>query len=134
MEVFKLRLKCGSGTNTNAEFLALWCLLRFITFLGIDSIRLSGDSLTTVNWARKTVDLQAIDLIQWCNRINGILDGLHNWEIQHIYRELKTIADSLSKDVLQLKDDQLHSEEYIEDMLVHKGHQHFLFLALSYCD
>ena len=46
---FKLKLNFGQGTKTKDELLSLWCLVKFTTTLGIDTIYIFGDSLVIVN-------------------------------------------------------------------------------------
>ena len=46
--LFIFRLNFGNGTNTKVELLALWCLIKIFTLLGIDSLSIFGDSLMII--------------------------------------------------------------------------------------
>ena len=50
----------GAGTNTRSEVLALWLLLHFAHMLGLNTMKIYGDSKLVINW------------INGVNRINGV--------------------------------------------------------------
>lgn len=41
-----------SITNSKAEFLVLWCLLKIALSFGVDKLRIFGDSEMVINWAK----------------------------------------------------------------------------------
>ena len=67
--VFNLKLNCGHGTNTKVKLFSLWCLVKFFSMMGIDTLHIFGDSLVMVNWEKQIWPLQVISLDQWCFRI-----------------------------------------------------------------
>ena len=88
---------CGIGTNTRSDLLALWSILHFARSLGIDAIQIAGDSMVIVEWFKGTIHLESILLTYWKERIMLLKGQLLEINIQHIYRELNTDADRLSK-------------------------------------
>ena len=53
--LFASKINSGKGTNTKVELLALGCLTKFDFILGIDTLKVSGDSLVIVNWQKSYV-------------------------------------------------------------------------------
>ena len=82
---FKLRMNCGNGTNTKPKLMALWCLLDFTAYLGIDTMTIYGDSLTVVYCDKKLCSLQFISLAQWCRRTEDLLTSFSELYIDHIF-------------------------------------------------
>ena len=68
-DMFSLKLNCVCGTNTIVELLALWCLVKFASMLGIDTLHSFGDFIVIINQEKKIWPLQVISLDQWCFRI-----------------------------------------------------------------
>ena len=47
---FRLKLNCGSGTNTRGELLALWCILFFSFYKKVTRLEVVGDSKVIIDW------------------------------------------------------------------------------------
>ena len=50
---FKLWMNYRLGTNTKAELILLWCLLKFGSTLGIATLQVLGDSMIIVKGENK---------------------------------------------------------------------------------
>ena len=97
---FYIKWNCGFGTNTRSELLALWSLLHFARSMGIDSLQIAGDSQVIVKWFDGTIQLEAVILSHWMERIRQLKRQFLKISIQHIYRENNREADFLSKQAL----------------------------------
>ena len=82
------------------ELLALWSILHFARSLGIDSIQIAGDSRIIVDWFKGFIQLEAVLLTFWMERIMQLKSHFVEISIQHIYREINYDADLLSKQAL----------------------------------
>ena len=97
---YNIKWNCGSGTNTRAELLALWSILHLARTLGIDTIQLAGDSRIIVEWFQNIIHLEVIHLSNWMDRILQLRRLFQEIHIQHIYREVNSDADRLSKQAI----------------------------------
>ena len=88
---------CGNGTNTRSEMLALWSLLYYARTLDIDTIQIAGDSKVIVEWFKGTIHMESMILNYWMECIMQLKGQFLEINIQHVYRELNTDADHLSK-------------------------------------
>lgn len=104
----------GIGTNSKAEMLALWALLRFAYSKGIKSLVIRGDSKFIIDSASKNVTIHYIYLQQWGNGVREAKNDFDSISYQHIFRELNVEADSLSKKALKLQPERLFLEEFKE--------------------
>ena len=106
--LFRLKMNCGRGSNTKYELLYISCLSKFASTLGIDILKIYGDSLVIVNWEKKSFSLHVISLFRWCWRIEYLLASFHVMNIDHIFREHNTNADSISKEALGEEEGFIH--------------------------
>ena len=47
---YSFSVGCGSSTNTRAELLALWSVLRLIYLMGLPIHMIYGDSMVIISW------------------------------------------------------------------------------------
>ena len=94
---YSLKLSIGPGSNTKVELLALWGLLYFAKEKDIWLDMVLGDSKTIVEWAKGSYKLHTIQLSHWINRTKILIEHFQDTTFSHIYRELNTKADGLSK-------------------------------------
>ena len=80
--------------------LALWSILHFARTLGIDAIQIAGGSKVIVEWFKGSINLESILLTYWMDRIMQLKGQFLEINIQHVYREINTDADLLSKKAL----------------------------------
>ena len=80
----------------------------------ISQLQLFGDSKMVVDWVNKNIQINAPHLQQLLNAIRRPMELLSNLMISHIYRELNTKADRLSKLALLLEPSKLEIEETSE--------------------
>ena len=98
---FSIIWNCGVGTNSRAELLALWSLLSFASNLGISSLQIFGDSKLIVDWYKDQADFRSLSLMHWMERILHLNSTFSLTTIQHVFREVNTTADRLSKLALE---------------------------------
>ena len=72
--VFHFWLGMGSGTNTKAELVALWALLRLARERNIVNISILGDSMAIIGWANKIHPIRNNKLFGWLDRTAEIID------------------------------------------------------------
>ena len=101
---FHFWLGLGSGTNTKAELVALWALLRLARELNIDNISILGDSMAIIGWAGKEHPIRINKIFGWLNRTAEIIDTFQHTYFQHLHREYNTTADRLSKRGLRINE------------------------------
>lgn len=97
-----------------AELFSLWAFLFVVDTLRLQKVQLLGDSKTTVDWINGKLLIQVPRLRQVMRQIEGFLSVLEWFFISHIYRELNTIVDELSKDVLDLVKGTFCMQEFFE--------------------
>ena len=56
-----------------------------------------GDSKAIVEWERGTHNFHTIQLLHWIKQTKVLIDHFRHTTFLHIYRELNTKADGLSK-------------------------------------
>ena len=112
--VFHFWLGLGSGTNTKAELVALWALLRLARELNIENISILGDSMAIIGWANKVHPIRNNKLFGWLNRTAEIIDTYQHIYFQHLHREHNTTADRLSKRGLRINEGYIFIEEFLE--------------------
>jgi ribonuclease HI len=117
---FHIKMGMGRGTNNYAELLALKLLLLFSREKEIHHIQIFGDSMNVINWARKHQICHNIFLIPILEDIFRMMDVFDSLVISHVYRDRNMVADTLSKDGLQLTLGQWHFTE-------HKGEDSYAF-------
>jgi ribonuclease HI len=116
----------GQGTNNHAELLTLKILLTFAKENDLRHIQIFGDSQIVVNWARKNQNCHNIFLLPILEDTYQLLNSFDSMTISHVYRNMNTIADALSKDGLQLALGQWDITEHIGGDTIFFYHQPFI--------
>ena len=93
----------GEGSNTTEELLALWRILAFTNKKGIVRIQIAGDSNIIVDWFTQNINLHALHLEHWQQKIRDLKKCFQGLLVFHVHRELNSKVDSLSKGVLFLQ-------------------------------
>lgn len=119
--LLKFRLACGVATNTKAELLGLWGVLKVAAICVIDSLKVYGDSMVIINWANRQAKLENTLLYHWCNRISFLLNRFLDLSIVRVYRENNDVADSLSKEAPDGEPRVLFWEEWVDGLCAHFG-------------
>jgi len=101
----------GKGTNNYDELLTLKLLLLFAREKGIHQIHIFGYSMNAINWAKKHQSCHNIFLCSILEEIFRLMDTFDTLVISHVYRDMNMVADSLSKEGLQLSLGQWHITE-----------------------
>ena len=99
---FSFSMGCGCSTNTRAELLALWAVLRVNLMMGLPMHLIFGDSMVIISWLNKLSALDVPSLMHWCNDIRNMLQMAPPVIFKHIFREHNSQADGLSKQALKL--------------------------------
>jgi hypothetical protein len=85
-----------------AKLLALWALLFVVDNLSLRKVQIMGDTKTTVDWVNGHFHLHVSRLKPSMVQIFYFLLAMDWFSISHIYRELNSLADELSKESLSL--------------------------------
>ena len=93
---------CGEGSNTRAELLALWGLLKFYFMKDTLSFQVIGDSRVISDREDEIYSLQVSILDHWCHKTRRMLECFNMFSIKHIFKEHNSLADNLSKIVVGL--------------------------------
>lgn len=101
----------GQGSNSKAELLRLWGILKVAMMCGLGSFKIYSDSMFIIKWAKGILKMKAIHLKHWSDRVKTMMNWFYDLAIEHIYRELKDVADSLSKLALDEEAGILFGEE-----------------------
>lgn len=94
---YKLKFSVGFGTNTKSELLALWVLLYFAKEKEISLTMILGNSKLIIDWAKRINEIHLLELHHWIRRTRHLINHFQQTNFCHIYRELNSDADSLSK-------------------------------------
>ena len=92
----------GSSSNTRAELLACWAILRVSLLMGIPMQLIYGDSMVIISWLNRNSALDVPILMHWCCDIRLMLQKAPSVIFKHTYCEHNTLADALSKQGLNL--------------------------------
>ena len=112
---------CGRSTNTRAELLALWAILRIGILMGIPLQMIYGDSLVIISWVNKFSALDVPSLMHWCKDIRYMLQQSRPVIFKHTYREHNSLADELSKKSLQLDMGLVSFSEVMDGLVINQG-------------
>ena len=123
---FSFSMGCGYSSNTRAELLALWAILRVSKLMGLPMHTIFGDSLVIISWLNRITSLNVPSLIHWCDDICSMLLHVPHVIFKHIYREHNSMADGLSKQALKLNMGHGICSESLERMNIDHG-QFMLF-------
>ena len=99
---YSFSMGCGCSTNTRAELLALWVVLRVSLIMGMPLLMIYGDSLVIISWLNRLSALDIPILRHWCEDIREMIFHFPSVIFKHIYREHNSLADGLSKTALNM--------------------------------
>ena len=122
---FSFSMGYGCSSNTRAELLALWAILRVSKLMGLPMHRIFGDSLVIISWLNIIASLNVPSLIHWCDDIHSMLLHVSHVIFKHIYHEHNSMGDGLSKQALKLNMGHGISFESLERMII--DHGQFMF-------
>ena len=66
---FSFSMGCGRSSNTRAELLACWAILKVSFLMGIPIQLIYGDSLVISSWLNSISALDVPSLMHWCRDI-----------------------------------------------------------------
>ena len=119
---FSFSLGCGSSTNTRAELLALWAILRVSLLMGLPIHLIYGDSMVIISWFNKLSALDVPALMHWCDDIKNMLHLAPQVIFKHIFRKHNSLVDGLSKQALKLDIGYGTYFENLDGMVINHGH------------
>ena len=118
---FSFSMGCGRSTNTRAELLALWAILRVSFLMGIPMQLIYGDSMVIISWLNRISALNVPSLMHWCCDIRLMLQKAPPVIFKHTFREHNTLADELSKLGLNLDLGFVSFSETMDGLIVNHG-------------
>ena len=92
----------GLSSNNKAKLLALQVVLQLAFNLGIQNLHIFGDSLLVIEWMEKGKNVHNIFLWPLYDELMVIALSFQEICFQHLYRERNGVADTLSKESIQL--------------------------------
>ena len=119
-KIYHIWMGCDEVMDTIGELLALWILLKFVFIMGIDSSYILGDSRVIVDWFNGASDLQIAILKHWKFRIQELQPRMQYISCRHIFHQLNSIVDALSKKEIGLNEGVLFYEEYMDGRVLSK--------------
>jgi ribonuclease HI len=105
---FRIKMNCGSGTNTRGELLSFVVFTLFCFLQKDNNVTLVGDSKVIIEWFSNKNDLQVVSLMPWMTRIRVLSGNFIQLRAKHIYRAYNQEADQLSKATLLLDEDGIY--------------------------
>ena len=111
----------GLGTNTRAELLALWSVLKVSNMMGVPLNQIFGDSMVIISWENKHSALEIPALKHWCDDIIHMLLCAPPLTINHTFREHNTLADGLSKSALKHEIGTWYFSEIMDGQVINDG-------------
>ena len=121
MHFFSFSMGCGRSSNTRAELLACWAILKVSFLMGIPIQLIYGDSMVIISWLNRIFALDVPSLMHWCRDIILMLQRASPVIFKHTYREHNTLADALSKLGLKLDMGVVTFSESMDGMIVNQG-------------
>ena len=119
--ILSFSVGCGNSTNTRAELLALWSVLRVSMLMGLPIQMILGDSMVIISWVKRLSALEIPTLKHWCDEIFSMLLLLPPVTFNHIFREHDMLADGLSKKALNLELGKGHFSESMDGKVIGDG-------------
>ena len=77
-------------------------MLQLVFNLGIQKLHIFGDSLLVIEWVEKEKNVHNNFLWQLYDELMVLALYFEEMSFQHLYREMNGIANTLSKEILQL--------------------------------
>eukprot|EP01025_Chloroclados_australasicus_P069538 TRINITY_DN9830_c0_g1_i3.p1 TRINITY_DN9830_c0_g1~~TRINITY_DN9830_c0_g1_i3.p1 ORF type:complete len:527 (-),score=45.44 TRINITY_DN9830_c0_g1_i3:667-2247(-) len=111
-------------TNNEAEFSSLIFGLQLADKIGATKIIIQGDSELAIKGLKNQYKIQKQNLVPLFDEIKRQISKFEIVEIRHVRRELNMLADKLSNDAMDLKDQhvqQLVSDEQIKELIGNCG-------------
>ena len=118
---FSISMGCGSSSNTRADLLACWALLKVGLLMGIPLQLIYGDSKVIISWINSSSALDVHSLMHWCCDIRHMLQMAPPMIFKHTYREHNMLADALSKLGLNLDMGVIAFTESLDGLIVNQG-------------
>lgn len=107
----------GHATNNKAELSALWTVLKIAKDKQVPRIHIFGDSKTTIDCVNGKRNIRAPHLHYLLKEIQALKPSFESVSFSHIYRELNTKANTLSKLALAIQLGFIEGEEHINDQV-----------------
>ena len=63
----------GLGSNSMGELLSLWLLLHLSSSIGVDEIRVFGDSKVIIDWEKNAYEINILHLPAWLKRTHSLI-------------------------------------------------------------
>lgn len=108
----------GKGTNNIVELSAILALLKIAAQKGIQRCHIYGDSNLCIGWMNEETQLIQMNLHQLGTKVWTTARTFQELHFTHIFWESNMLADSLSKEALQLMENALIWEERSEGNLI----------------
>ena len=118
---YSFSMGCGRISNTRAELLACWGILRVSLLMGIPLQLIYGDSMVIISWLNRNSALDVPSLMHWCCDIRLMLQKAPPVIFKHTYREHNTLAHALSKQGLNLDMGVVSFSETLDGLIVNQG-------------
>ena len=112
---------CGLSSNTRAELLDFWSILRVSLLMGIPIQRIFGDSMVIISWVNGLSTLEIASLKHWCDDIFLLRQLIPSVSFNHVYREHNMLADDLTKMALNLEVGSGHFYEILDGKVIDDG-------------
>ena len=119
--IYKLWMRCGSGSNTKGELLSLWLLLHFSICISLEGINVYGDSKAIIYWASDVHNINILHLSAWLKQTRWMIGRFKNISFSHVYRKHNQLIDSLSKKTLLAMEGYYFFELWVNGSLSSKG-------------
>jgi ribonuclease HI len=84
------------------EGATLWALFHVTNFYNIKKLQVFGDSRMVIDWINGKLEVASPHLEAIIDEIKNEKSKLEWFEEKHIYRELNSLVDQLSKEALRL--------------------------------
>jgi hypothetical protein len=88
-------------------------------------IQVYGDSKLTIDWLKGSIQLVNLDLQLLGQRLKLISTSFNHINFMHIFRELNSFVDILSKEALYLPKNQMVMEVFSDGELISKREGNF---------
>ena len=118
---FSFSMGCGRSTNTRAELLALWAILRVGILMGIPMKLIYGDSMVVISWLNRISALDVPSPMHWCSDIRYMIHLAPSVIFKHTFREHNSLADELSKKALLLDMGFVSFTETLDGLVINQG-------------
>ena len=114
-----IRKGISLGSKVKEKLLALCGLVWFSKRRGIHNIYIVGDSKAVIKLEKDTSKLQVLDIKQRENRVRMMIERFSFISFLHIFREVDSEDDRISKLVVGNMDGIIPFEDFMEDIMVH---------------